>query len=132
MKAIKRTKILKYKRRVVLIRLLYNLIAAFLEYPGLPVAGEAIKEIYITNIAVRNRNPEILEAFIRSIYSEFRVKKYNLIHFASFKGDPLLKAAKPFFSTPLYSNIYFSSKNSELLQNSPKKISDPYIDIALI
>jgi len=132
MKSIRRTRILKYKRRILIIKMLYKIIASILGYPSLPKPGEALKEVYITHIAVIGKNPKILEALLRSIYNEFKMKKYNLIHFASFKNDPLLVAAKPFFSTPLYSNIYFSSKNDQLIQDSSNNIDKPYIDITLI
>lgn len=128
----KRTRILEYGKNFLWIRLLYQLVAGMFRYPGLPRPGGIIKEVYLTNIAIKNRDPEVLKSLLSRVYSVYRKKKYNLIIFGSYKGDILLNAASSFFSRSLYSNIYFTSKNENMVQNGSIDFSQPYIDISLI
>lgn len=127
----KRTRILRYKNGFKVIRLIYKLVSLIFRYPDLPENGEAIKEIYITDLAIKGTNHLILKSILKSIYKVYQEKKYNLINIGSFKGDPLLKATNAFFSSPLYSGIYFSAindgKNSEATE-----LIGPSIDIALL
>ena len=132
MSAVKRTRILKYKKGFKLVRLLYALISKILQYPDLPEKGDAIKEIYLTDVIIKDQNYLTLEALLKSIYNDYRKKKYNLINFGSYSNDPLLKAAKSFFSRPLRSNIYFSSNDSKKLIDNKIDFSKPFVDMALI
>ncbi len=132
MNATKRTKIIRYKKRLKPLRYLYKAIAAILHYPDLPMPGEAIREVYISNIAIKDRNPEIFRSLLILIYNEYREKKYNLIHIGSFRGDNLLNATKGFLSSSLISNIFYAAKKDANL--SVDEIGDqmPFINIAWI
>jgi hypothetical protein len=128
----KRTRILKYKKWFFWIRLLYKFISILFHYPDLPDQGGSLREVYLTDLVIKNRNPEVLKNLLIPIYNEYRAKKYNLIYFGSYKGDPLLKAASSFFSKPLYSNIYFSAKDEQLLEHQSLDFSKSLIDLPLV
>lgn len=128
----KRTCILRYKKRFFWVRLFYKFISRLFQYADLPDQGEALREIYITDLVIKNRDSEVLKNLLFRIYNEYRKKNYNLIYLGSYKGDPLLKAADSFYSKPLYSNIYFSAKDERSLENQTIDFSKPLIDIALI
>ena len=61
-KAIKRTGILKYKKGFKAIRLLYTIMSKALRYPDVPKKGDAITEVYITDVLIKGQNPLIFEA----------------------------------------------------------------------
>ena len=129
--AIKRTRILKYKRKNLLIRLIYGMLAVVFQYPDLPDTGEPLKEVYITDVAV-NGNPDVFKDLLNRIYNDCLSNRYNLIYIGSYKGDPVLKATESFFSTPIYASIYFSAKDKNALEQKTLDCSKPLIDPALI
>jgi len=128
----KRTRIIRYNRRFFWIRFFYKIISKIFRYPDLPDQGEPLREAYITDLVIKNRDPEVMKNLLLRIYNEYRKHNYNLIYLGSYKGDPLLKAAASFFSKPLYSTIYFSAKDGQSLGNKTIDFSKPWIDIALI
>jgi len=132
MNAIKRTRILRYKKRLKPLRYIYTAIAAILRYPDLPRRGEFLREVYITDIAVKDRNPEIFRAMLIHIYNECRDKKYNLIHIGSYKGDELITATKGFLTSSIYSNIYYAEKDGVAQATVKNNKGMPFINIAWI
>ena len=128
----KRTRITRYKKIFFWIRLFYNLFSRLFGYPVLPESGEALREVYLTDTVIVDRDPEVMKDLIDTIYDEYRKRNYNLIYFGSFQGDPLLKAVRSFISIPLYGNIYFSARDEMFLKNESEKFHMPLIDISLI
>ena len=82
----KRTRILEYKGSFAWIRKIYKFISRIFKYPDLPKKGESLKEIYITDIVIKDRNPEVLESLLLRIYNEYRDKRYNMMIIGSFQG----------------------------------------------
>jgi len=128
----KRTRILKYGRSFLLFRIFYQFIAKILNYPDLPKRGGNIKEVFITDVAIKDRDPEVFKNLLIKIYNEYREKKYNLMIFGSYQGDRLLDGLSTFLTKSLHSNIYLSAKNRHLLEDGSIDCTTPYINIALI
>lgn len=128
----KRTRILKYKKQFLWIRLIYRLLSKLFHYPDLPYIGGPLKEIYITDVVIKRRDSEVLKNLLSRVYNEYRLKKYNLMYIGSYQGDPLLKATNSFFSKPLYSHIFFSAKDKRDLEDPGLDLSKPLIDLALV
>ena len=127
----KRTRVIKYKKRLNLIRRIYNFLSLINHYPRFPKDGESIKEVYITDIIIAEDNYLVLKSLLMKIYNDYQKKKYNLINISSYKNDPLLRATKSFFFNSLHSNIYFS-KLGENMDIDITKLRKPAIDIALL
>jgi hypothetical protein len=128
----KRTRILRYKNRFYWIRWFYNFFSEIFGYPVLPENAEALREVYVTDTVIIDRNPEVLKSLLERIYNEYREKKYNLMYFGSFRGDSLLKAVDSFNSISLQGDIYFSARDGHILKNGSVIFDKPFIDIALI
>lgn len=110
MTSFKKNRILAYGSVLRFTKLLYNTAAPLLGIASLPKAGGSLKDITITEYAVKDRNPGIMDALLRYFYMQYREKGYHSIIFGSSVDDPLLSAAKSFFSKEIRSNVVLSSK----------------------
>ncbi|MCK5690365.1 hypothetical protein KAI87_13895, partial [Myxococcota bacterium] len=64
----KQTRVLKYQRSMWPLRAGYALMGPFLKLPRLPRAGDPLRELYLTDVAVLNRDPQILEPLFAALY----------------------------------------------------------------
>lgn len=120
MTSFKKNRILSYGRSLGMIRSFYNAFSPFLGIPLLPKPGEAFRDITIAEYAVNNRDPDIMEALLRYAYRKFRAEGYHSIIFGTSIDDPLLSAAKSFFSKEIRSNVIVSSKEERKLAGIEK------------
>jgi hypothetical protein len=127
----KRTRILKYKKRFKVVRMIYKLLSLLNHYPDLPKDGDLINEVYLADLVIKESNHLVLKSLLKVIYNVYHKKNYNLINIGSYKDDPLLKATKSFFFTSLHSNIYFSELGEDNGIDA-YKINRPSIDIAML
>lgn len=134
MKKIKRTRVINYRKHFYVIYYLYKGIGKLLNYPKMPAIGEDLKEVYLTDVVIQKNDPEVLRALVIEIYNNYYTNGYNLMHFGSYKEDPLFKAFDIFSYTSLYSRIYLSPpRNGELKNISLDATSTrPHLDISLI
>lgn len=128
----KQTRVLKYGRKIKLTKKIHSILSFFFKIPGLPPKGGSFKEVYITDYAVRERDPKILNALLCRIYNDYRKLNYNTVIFGSYKSDKLLRAVKGFFNQSVKSHIVASSYDPSLLRTASEKSCRPYIDIALL
>lgn len=128
----KQNRIIRYSKKLKLIRNLYSLFGTIFGFPSLPREGEAFKDIVIPEYAVMDRNPKIMNALLIKIYNDCRNKNYNMIIFGSCYNDPLLKAVKRFFYQNIVSNIILGSTDKSLIEENKIDISLPYIDVSLL
>ena len=75
--------------------------------PPLPAPGDHFRDVTITDYAVRERDPWIMNALLRAVYTEYRHRRYHFMAWGSSAGDPLLAAAKGFMCQRVFSNIVF-------------------------
>ena len=128
-KAIKQNRIIRYGLRLRLIKFLYSLIGSIFRFPSLPKKGEAVKDVVITDYAIKDRDPEIMEALLLKIYNEFHDKNYNMIVFGSCYRDPLLKAVRKFFNQSIISNIILATKEEALHEEGEIDTKLPFVDV---
>jgi len=128
---IRKLRVMAYRKQYRWVRLGYSLVAPFFGFPRLPAPGAPFREIVINDHAVENRNPEILKALITEIYHEYRARGYNMVQIGSYQGDPVMEAARGFFSQPLCSHIIFGAKDQDAIEKEGIDCSRPYLDIAL-
>jgi len=130
--ALRQNRVLFYRKSFKLKKMLFSFLEFIFKFPPLPREGEAFRDVTITDYAIKERNPEVMEALLLKISNEYREKKYNILIFGSYYEDPLLKASKKFFSKSVISNIVLFSKNKIDFEDGKIDTSKPYIDIALL
>nr|WP_321411744.1 hypothetical protein [uncultured Carboxylicivirga sp.] len=126
----KQTRVLKLSLNLRMTRFVYFVLAYWFGFPTLPNKGNCFKEVYLTDYAVKDRNPDIMKALLVRIYNEYRNKKYNSVIFGSSEDDPLLKATQGFFKQSVKSHIILSVADEKILNET--KVNLPYIDIAML
>ncbi|GAB2775007.1 GNAT family N-acetyltransferase [Salinimicrobium soli] len=134
MKGLKRTRVLRYKKKFLLIYFIYNLLSKLTGNKGLPRPGRSFNEVYLTDVWVRENDPEIFKALLFDIYKMARSNGQHLIHYGSTQNDPLLKAFKSFFSVSLKSSVYVSSLHPEKWNSIKTSLlnTEPHFDITKI
>jgi hypothetical protein len=128
----KQNRVLNYGPRFLPAKIVYNFLSAIFGFSPLPRKGDFFRDINITDYAVKNRNPQIMKALLRSIYTDCRKAGYQSIIWGSSFGDPLLKAVNGFFTQSVISNIVLLSTQPQLIEDNVIKNHLPYIDVACL
>ena len=121
MTSFKRNRVLAYGRKLSLIRFVYNLAALLFGSRRLPKSGETFRDITIAEYAVRDRDPEIMEALLRFLYRHYRNRGFQSLIFGSSIDDPLLKATETFITNRVTSNVILASHEGNPLEQHEGK-----------
>jgi hypothetical protein len=132
MGGMKQTRVLQYGRAFLPARAAWKAISILFNRPPLPEPGQHFREVTLTDCAVQDRNPAIMNALLRRVYREYRKLGYHFMIWGSCMDDPLLLAAKDFMSQKIVSNIVLFSTQAQLLEEGRVKNHLPYIDISAI
>lgn len=125
----KQTRVLEYGKKFRLAKIAYKGLSMLFNIPQLPPAGSSFKDLIISDYAVENRNPEIMNALLRAIYYDAREKSYQNIMWGSSADDPLLMATQGFFFQRIVSDIILISTKKEIIEPGVIRNSLPYIDL---
>jgi hypothetical protein len=128
---IRKLRVMGYRKQYRWVKLGYGLVAPIFGFPRLPKPGDPFREIVINDHAVENRNPKILKALITEIYREYRNRGYNMVQIGSYQGDPVMEAARGFFSQPLCSHVIFGSGEEDVIGKEGIDCTRAFLDIAL-
>jgi hypothetical protein len=128
----KQNRVLNYGPGFLPAKIAYNVLSVIFGYSPLPAKGDFFRDINITDYAVKDRDPGIMNALLRTVYAYCRKEGYQSIIWGSIYGDPLLKATKGFFSQAVISNIVLLSTKPELIEENAIKNNLPYIDVACL
>jgi hypothetical protein len=128
----KQNRVLNYGIRFLPALLTYKFLSLLFGFSPLPEKGDIFRDINITDYAVKNRDPQIMKALLRAIYSDCRKSGYQSIIWGCTAGDPLLKACNGFFSQSVISNIVLMSTQPELIEDNSVEKRLPYIDVACL
>ncbi len=129
--SIRNLRVMAYRKKYRWVKFGYGLVAPFFGFPRLPDPGQPFREIVINDFAVENRDPVILKALLTQVYREYRKLGYNMVQIGSDERDPILEAARGFFSQPLRSWIIFGADEPDKIEKEGIDCSNPYLDIAL-
>ena len=127
--AFKQNRVIRYGFWLNLVRIGSKATAKIGGLPSLPRPGEAFRDVFLTDWAVRDRSEEVMRALIEHIYREYRARRYHTLIFGSCAQDPLLRAARGFPVTNLISSIAFFSLHNKWPEYDPRL---PFIDLALL
>jgi hypothetical protein len=125
----KQTRVLQYGRPFLPARIAYKAMELLFRLPPLPIPGNYFKEFMITDYAVRDRSPNIMNAMLRTIYKDYRKRGFQNMIWGSSADDPLLEATKGFFYKRLVSNIVLITTEEGLLETGAIQNNIPYIDL---
>lgn len=87
--ALQRRRILAYRGRAAISRLLHDMRAAARGRPRLPRAGEILRELHITHVGVEDDRAEVFASLVAEAWSRF-ADGYHLMSFGLVEGHPLL------------------------------------------
>jgi GNAT superfamily N-acetyltransferase len=125
----KQTRVLSYGRRFLPAKITYTALAKFLGRPPLPSCGEHFKDFIVTDYAVKERDPKIMNALLKVIYNDYIKQGYQNMIWGSSIDDPLLNASKGFFYKRVISNIVLTSTESGMIESGAVRNHLPYIDL---
>jgi len=125
----RQTRVLRYGKQFTAAKILYRFLSFLFRLTPLPAAGECFKDFIVTDYAVEDRDPEIMNALLRTVYNKYRKKGYQNMIWSSSADDPLLKASEGFFFQRLISNIILISTNPITIEKSEILNRLPYIDL---
>ena len=128
----KQNRILKYGARFLPARIAYAGLSMLYGAPPLPRVGDIFRDVTITDYAVKDRNPGVMNSLVRAVYVDYREAGYHSIIWGSAANDPLLRAAKGFFSQSVVSNIVLISTDRNRIEDGAVENNLPYIDVACL
>jgi GNAT superfamily N-acetyltransferase len=125
----KQTRVLHYGKLFMPAIYAYKMLAAIFRIQSLPLPGESFREFIVTDYAVRDRDPGVMNALLRAVYNDYRKLNYQTMIWGSSADDPLLKASSGFFRQQVISNIVLISTDRSLIEKGAIRNYLPYIDI---
>ncbi|MCK9692158.1 hypothetical protein [Pseudomonas syringae] len=88
-----------------LLRLGYNALAPLAGRPGIAAPGQALRDIYLTHLQVRQRDPEVFCALMDIAWKQVR-NDYSLMQLCLYDQDPLWKAMHRYHAFSLPMDLY--------------------------
>ncbi|MCU0456663.1 MAG: hypothetical protein MUE74_10205 [Bacteroidales bacterium] len=125
----KQTRVLQYGRSFRAARIAFKGLAAVFRLPSLPSEGESFRDLILTDYGVEGRDPEIMNALLKTIYSDARRDNFQNIMWGSSADDPLLEATKGFFCQSIRSNIILISTDQSMMEPSAVHNNLPWIEL---
>jgi hypothetical protein len=125
----RQTRVIRYGRKFLPARIAYKILALLFSLSPLPLEGECLKDFIVTDYAVRERDPAIMNALLRSLYNDYRKRGFQNMIWGSSADDPLLKASESFFYQSVVSNIVLMSTDPSMLKDDAVRNHLPYIDL---
>ena len=126
----KQIRVRAYGKAFLPARIAWKCLSLLFKLPSLPGPGNHFRDITIAGYAVKERNPAIMNALLRAVYTEYRRLGYHLMIWGSSADDPLLDAANGFMSQSVISNIVLFSTEDRWFKEGMIKNHLPYIDVS--
>ncbi len=117
MTPIKKNRIKFHGFKMKFVHNIYNLMAQLIGSAKLPEPGEPFRDVTIAEYAVLNRDPEIMEALLRTVYQDYRQRGYHSVIFGCSSEDPICKATKPFLSREVRSGVVIAPLQADSIRN---------------
>jgi S-adenosylmethionine-diacylglycerol 3-amino-3-carboxypropyl transferase len=130
--AFHRTQILRYSPAGTGIRTLYGMSrTVFRHAPPLPPAGEALRTVTLTRVAVEDMAPSVMRALIHGVVNDHVGKGYHLLHVGFAGEDPMRQASTGLLCQRFRSGIVIGARR-RLPRCEAWFNSVPYVDMAVI
>jgi hypothetical protein len=133
MGALKRTTVMRYSTRARIAKSAYRLARLILRSAAaLPGEGEALHSLYVTWLAVPDRDPEILRDLLRAVVRDHLGRGYHMIHVGLTGDDPLRGALRRWPVQHFRSGLHVVARETARWRDVLSREQDPYVDIAWI
>jgi hypothetical protein len=130
--AFKQNRVVRYGWGLKIVRAANLLTAPIGGFSKLPAPGNAFRDVFVTDWAVRDRSVEVMQALLDHVYSEYRGRHYHSLIFGSCVGDPMLEATRGFQTTSIVSNVALFPLEKRWHEDGAIDTRSPYIDLALL
>jgi hypothetical protein len=105
--AFKQSVVHGYKPALARVRPLLNLASPVLRLPRLPPAGAALRQVYLSHLAVDGDDPDTLRALISAVLSEAAARKFPLVTLGVATNTPIYSVIRTAFRAREYlSRLY--------------------------
>jgi len=129
---LKQVRVVRYGWKLKRLRAAHAAASLVGGFPRWPREGEVLRDLTVTDWAVENGDPEILEALLRSVYNDCRAGRYHVMIVGGLSEDPALGAADRFPGPSILSTIVMFSKDARLLEDGRIDTSRPCVDLAML
>jgi hypothetical protein len=130
--AFKQNRVVRYGWGLKIVRAANLLTAPIGGFSKLPAPGNAFRDAFVTDWAVRDRSVEVMQALLDHVYREYRDRHYHSLIFGSSVGDPMLEATRGFQTTSIVSNVALFPLEKRWREDGAIDTRSPYIDLALL
>lgn len=128
----KQNRVVRYTAQMKAVRALTNLFAPLGGWARLPAPGDILRDVFVTDWAVKDRSPRLLAALLDRLYAEYRSRGYNSLIIGSAAEDPALAATRAFSTVPVRSRIALLTTHPRRLEEGGLNTHLPFIDVALL
>lgn len=128
----KQTRVIRYRPSMWPVVIACRAMTPLIGLPPVPRAGEPLRELYLTDVAIAGRRPQIMEALFTHLYNRARQRGYNTIVFGSAKGDPLLSVTDGYLTQSVQSHLVMGARSSASLDELTRAAQLPFIDFATV
>jgi hypothetical protein len=128
-----RTRVLRLSWRARVAALAYGVARAW--YGGLtplPRAGGVFRTMCAVNVAVRRRDPQILQSLLAAAVGAYRDRGLHFLQIGFMTTDPLCRALRDYRTVPFESNVEVWFRRSWSKRVGVQTITDPYMDLTLL
>jgi hypothetical protein len=130
--AVKRMVVLEYRGSMRWIRAGFNLGSLFFRYPPLPPVGKAMRYAYLTHVAIKNDDPDVMSALVDQIYCDLHGTGLNFLTVYRQHEDPLSPAFAPYQSTPIPAQLFTVSLAGSRFNDWDPGPQRPGFEMALV
>ena len=103
---VKRYRVLLWRGRMKFLRFVHNLLSKVSRSPSLPKSGDCFRYFYLANLTIKDQDPAVLEALLRSIYNDYRKQSYHFFTLYMEENSPLNRALSTFSVRRLPFQLY--------------------------
>ncbi len=131
--AFKQHRVTGYARPLGALRPLINPVLALTGYPRLPRPGDTLKTAYVSFPCVRDDDPAVFAALLRSMIVDRRGPGNPLVVVGFHEADPLLRALAPFPGFRYLSRLYLvCHPEGERFHRSLDQPRIPHLDVGTV
>lgn len=129
---LRQTRVLRFSAVGKLLRLAYAGAAKLVGGAPAPSAGEVLRSLTLTHLAIEERAPEVLAALVAQGVHEARARGAHLVSLALHAEDPLQAGLRGLWLQRLRSAVMSIPRKADSRPLPPSELRDPVYDLAYL